>query len=201
MGKTGRRLYTPLEAFSNTWRTFRAMPALKQGRRSGQMSGQFMERIMLAVTQVNGCALCSYAHTKMALEAGMSAEEIQAMLAGTESDAPAEELPAILFAQHYADQRGRPSLPSWQRVIEVYGEQGALAVLSAVQVIMMGNTWGIPAGSLAARINGRAERIDSRSSVPYEIGMILLFLPFLLAGLPTALIASLIHARRFPIAA
>jgi len=194
----GRRLYTPGEAFSITWRALRAMPSLRQSRHEGTIDGQFMERIMLAVTQVNGCALCSYAHTKMALEAGMSAQEIRNMLAGTEADVPTEELPAILFAQHYADQRGCPSAESWKRIEEAYGKQGALAVLSAIQVIMMGNAWGIPAGSLAARIRGRKERVDSRSSVPYEIGMILLLLPFLLAALPTALCAGMIHARRFP---
>jgi AhpD family alkylhydroperoxidase len=37
---------------------------------------------MLAVTEVNGCEMCSYAHTKMALEAGLSNDEIQQMLAG-----------------------------------------------------------------------------------------------------------------------
>ncbi|MFC0273464.1 carboxymuconolactone decarboxylase family protein [Metabacillus herbersteinensis] len=32
---------------------------------------------MLAVTEVNGCEFCSYSHTKIALEQGMSQEEIK----------------------------------------------------------------------------------------------------------------------------
>ncbi|WP_256205872.1 carboxymuconolactone decarboxylase family protein [Carnobacterium iners] len=39
-----------------------------------------MERIMLAVTQVNGCSVCSYTHTKMALEVGMKSEKIKNIL-------------------------------------------------------------------------------------------------------------------------
>ena len=45
-------------------------------KKERQLSEHFIERIMLAVTEVNGCAVWSYAHTKMALEAGMTNEEI-----------------------------------------------------------------------------------------------------------------------------
>lgn len=46
---------------------------------------------------------------KMALEAGMSKEEIQKMLAGRDDKMSPEELPAVLIAQHYAASRGTPS--------------------------------------------------------------------------------------------
>ena len=59
----------------------------------------FPQRIMLAVTEVNGCAMCAYAHTKFALEAGMDADEVREMLGGVSEGAPDKELPAIAFAQ------------------------------------------------------------------------------------------------------
>ncbi len=83
---------------------------------------------MLAVTEVNGCALCSYYHTRVSLENGMSAEEIKRMLGGEFADAPEAELSAILFAQHYADTRGKPSKEAWARILDVYGETGAYGV-------------------------------------------------------------------------
>jgi AhpD family alkylhydroperoxidase len=110
------------------------------------MKTPFLERNMLAVTEVNGCALCSYYHTKVALENGMSAEEIKGMLGGDLADAPEAELPAILFAQHYADTRGKPSKEAWERVCAAYGETGAYGVLAAIRMIMMGNALGIGMG-------------------------------------------------------
>jgi len=82
---------------------------MAQARKNKVMSSEFIERIMLAVTEVNGCEVCSYAHTKIALEQGMSEEEIGKLLSGDTEDIPAEEAPAIFFAQHYADTRGNPS--------------------------------------------------------------------------------------------
>ena len=60
----------------------RAMPNMAKNRRQGVLSPQFVERIMLAVTEANGCAACSYAHTRMALKEGMDSSEIAAMLSG-----------------------------------------------------------------------------------------------------------------------
>ncbi len=63
---------------------------------------------MLAVTEVNGCDICSYAHTKVALEAGMSSQEIQNMLGGIIDDVPLKEVHGIMYGQHYANARGNP---------------------------------------------------------------------------------------------
>jgi len=43
---------------------------------------KFKERIMLAVTEVNGCELCSYVHTKISLSSGMNSSEIKEILNG-----------------------------------------------------------------------------------------------------------------------
>jgi len=82
---------------------------------------EFMERIMLAVTQVNACAICSYVHTKMALEAGVSSKKIQNVLAGIFDDTPSDQLTAAIFTQHYADARVNPSKVSWERFAAAYG--------------------------------------------------------------------------------
>jgi AhpD family alkylhydroperoxidase len=69
---------------------------------------QSAERISLAVTEVNGCELCSYAHTRLALDAGVSDAEARALLGGVTTGVPDDQLPGIAFAQHYADTRGHP---------------------------------------------------------------------------------------------
>ncbi|MFA5299056.1 MAG: carboxymuconolactone decarboxylase family protein, partial [Lutibacter sp.] len=60
----------------------RALSKLIGNNKSKLVSPEFIERLQLAVTEVNGCPACSYQHTKMALNLGMSNEEISSFLSG-----------------------------------------------------------------------------------------------------------------------
>ena len=53
---------------------------LREINDEGLISPDFRERLMLAVTAVNGCRYCSYAHTRAALKGGLSREEISGLL-------------------------------------------------------------------------------------------------------------------------
>jgi AhpD family alkylhydroperoxidase len=164
----GRKLYSLKEIYWIFLKGIRTMKYLSKAKKNNEMTQELIERIMLAVTEVNGCEVCSYAHTKMALESGMSNEEIQNMLSGITDDIPAEDLPAVMFAQHYADGRGNPSEDAWKRLVEVYGMSKANGVLGAVRIIMIGNAYGIPWSSFFGRFRKKA---DSRSNILYEIGV------------------------------
>ncbi len=191
MKSTGKKLFSIVEFYWIMTLAFRSVPLLKRAKAAGKMNHAFLERIMLAVTEVNGCAMCSYYHTKVALEAGFSEVEIRNMLGGTFSDVPAGELSGVLFAQHYADTRGKPSPESWRRLVEVYDETGASGVLAVTRMIMLGNAVGIPAGSFLNRFR---KRPDPRSNLFYEIAMLfalIVYIPF--AGV-TALILNLLRA-------
>jgi AhpD family alkylhydroperoxidase len=183
---SGKKLFSLFEVVRMMTLAFRSIPLLRRAKRAGVMNHAFLERIMLAVTEVNGCAMCSYYHTKVALEAGFSAEEIRNMLGGSLRDVPAEQLDAVLFAQHYADTRGKPSSGSWQRLTERYGETGAYGVLAVTRMIMMGNAVGIPSGSFLMRFRGRP---DPRSNLFYELLMMLA----LVVLLPLAGVAALLE--------
>ncbi len=141
---------------------------------------QYASRIMLAVTEVNGCGLCAYAHTKFALDAGIDSDEVRQILGGVTSGAPDRELPALAFAQHYADTRAHPDTNAWDRIVAVYGRQEALGVLGATRMMMAGNAVGIPLSLLRARLRGHPQ---SGSSFTDEIGAsvgVLLVLPIAL---------------------
>jgi AhpD family alkylhydroperoxidase len=86
----------------------RAMFHLIQNSITPIIDMHFIERLMLATTEVNGCDACSYAHTQMALKSGFSKEEIDALLSGDKAFVVQEEAKAILFAQHYASSMGHP---------------------------------------------------------------------------------------------
>ncbi len=166
----GKKLYSVRESYWIFYNGIRTMKYMFRSKRKKELSPSFIERIMLAVTQVNCCAICSYAHTKKALESGMSNKEIQNMLSGIIDDVPTDEVTAVMFAQHYADTRGNPTLESWQRIVEIYGISKAKGILGSIRTIMIGNVYGIAWSSFFNRLRGRP---DPRSNLLYEARMIL----------------------------
>ncbi len=128
----------------------------------------FVERLQLAVTEVNGCAACSYEHTKMALKQGMSNEEITSFLSGGDSFIKPEEAKALMFAQHFADSRGRPKKYAYDSIVKEYGEKEAEIILSACQMMIAGNMYGIPLSAFQSRLKGRPYK---DSTIFYELGM------------------------------
>jgi len=180
-----KKKYSIGELYITLCKGFRTMKYMSESKKSMELSAEFIERIMLAVTEVNGCEVCSYAHTKMALEHGMSSDEIQLLLSGSSQRIPGDELTAILFAQHYADSRGNPSCDSWQRVLKVYGEPKAMGILGATRMIMIGNVSGLALSAFQRRLKGKPVE---KSSIFHELGMILCSVIFL----PTAFIHGMI---------
>lgn len=180
----GRKLYSIIESYIIEVNAFRMFPVIKNARKADLISEQFKERIMLAVTNVNGCSLCSYAHTKFALESGMSDTEIQKLLSSdpdTHESIPQEEAAAITFAQHYADTRCKPDKKAWQNIVERYGNEKALAILGFIRIITMGNALGARLSGIVDRVKHQKydERTKVITSILYFLGTIVT-LPFVI---------------------
>lgn len=188
--KSYKKIYKPLEFYTSLYKGIRTIKYMRKCKKNKLLSEEFIERIMLAVTEVNGCEVCSYAHTKIALEQGMDKEEIQQILSGDIQSIPADEAVAIFFAQHYADTRGKPSKDSWQRVVEEYGKEKSLGILGAIRMIMIGNIIGIPISAFASRLKKKPIK---NSSLLYELGMMLSIIVFLPVVLIHVLIAFILR--------
>ncbi|HPI69406.1 MAG TPA: carboxymuconolactone decarboxylase family protein [Bacteroidales bacterium] len=146
------------------------------GNKKKILEKDFIERLQLAVTEVNGCAACSFAHSYMALKQGMNNEEIFSFLSGDGEFIKPEEAKAIVFAQHFADSRGLPKRDAYEAIVKEYGKEKAVIILSAVQLMMAGNIYGIPYSAFVSRIMGKPYK---NSSLIYETGMQLAGLVFL----------------------
>jgi len=180
-----KKIYSIQEAYVALYKGLRTIKYLTKNKKNKLITPEFIEKIMLAVTEVNGCEICSFEHTKMALEMGMSNDEIQMLLTGNTQNIPVEEGSAIFFAQTYADNRGKATSNTWKRIVEVYGINKALGILGAIRMIMVGNIYGIPFSALRSRMRGKPIK---KSSLFYEISMILSIIIFL----PVAFIHGLI---------
>ena len=145
MNKTSfkRRYWTsPRQIAADLAWPFGHRAALRQALRDGCVSDAFRERLMLAVTQVNACRYCSRFHTQEALKAGLSPTETRAILEGDLQVAPAEELPALLYAQHWAESDGRPDPAARHRLLAIYGDDQVAAIETVLTMIRLGNLAG-----------------------------------------------------------
>ena len=150
---------------------FAHLPELRAAIRSGRMSKAFAERIMLTVTEVNGCRYCRYAHAKAALAAGVTESEIRHLFEGELGGLPAEEVVALTFAQHYAETEGRPDPAAHQRLVNTYGPEMTQDILAYIRMITMGNLLGNTLDALLYRLSFRPTAPGS--SLLEELGVIL----------------------------
>ncbi len=125
---------------------------IKSAMQGGNISPAFRERLMLAVTSVNDCRYCSYYHTKLALQEGISAEDAAKLLAGSMENCPPEEAAALLYAQHWAESDGNPDSEAVRRMIEKYGEKNLHDMDIILHMIRMGNYSGNAVDMIRARM-------------------------------------------------
>jgi AhpD family alkylhydroperoxidase len=111
--------------------------------RSGEISPAFRERLMMVVTEVNGCRYCSAYHSALSVRAGVSTDELRTLLGGEiPQDSPAEELPALAYAQHWAQNDARPEPDAHRGLVETYGEEKAAMIDLILRMIRAGNLAG-----------------------------------------------------------
>ncbi len=150
-----KRTYTPKTLMADIAWMLGHLDYMRSAYRSGRVDKAFAERIMLAVTNVNGCRYCDYFHARQALAAGIDESELQQLYAGEFEHLPEGQAVAIVFAQHFAEQQGKPDPLAWQRLQSFYGPDTARDITAYIHMITMGNLLGNGADALLFRIQGK----------------------------------------------
>ena len=182
-----KRIYSVSSFKESLYEIIEHMPELKKASRQGLLDQQFIERLMLAVTQVNGCRYCMYGHTKAAFQAGVPEEDIKNLAAGIVDNCPEDEIPALLYAQHFAETKSKPDSEMNEHIIRIYGTEIHMAILAYLRMITMGNLLGNTFDAILSRFKGKPA---PESSFINEIG-VFLSMPFLFA-------AAFIHSAKKP---
>jgi AhpD family alkylhydroperoxidase len=125
---------------------------LRAPTRDAAIDAKFRERLMLAVTEVNGCRYCSYAHARAALRAGLSEGEVAALARG-DLDGPPDEAVALLYARHWAESDAEPDAEARQRLLETYGEAKTRSIELTLRMIRVGNLLGNTVDHLLYRVS------------------------------------------------
>lgn len=156
--KTGfqKRVYSLAAFLEDMGWIFRHLGRLRKTGGQERINPAFAERVMLAVTQVNDCRYCRFGHSRAALAAGVSQEELRDLLAGEFDSLPPDEVVAIAFAQHYAEQQGHPDPVALRRLEETYGVDMANQIMAHIRMITIGNLLGNTFDALLSRLRGRS---------------------------------------------
>jgi AhpD family alkylhydroperoxidase len=136
------RVFHIREQIKNIHHGAKGFVLLKSSKKKRIINKKFKEEIMLAITEVNGCSMCSFVHTKLALSSGMSSKDIKNILDGNTSDIPIEDAVAVLFAQNFAYTKEQVSVEGLRRIIEEYGHEKSELILAACNMITMTNGMG-----------------------------------------------------------
>jgi AhpD family alkylhydroperoxidase len=140
-----KRFYTPRAFLRDLGDLIAHLPEFRESARSGRVSRAFAEKIMMAVTAVNGCRYCARFHTGLALREGVPAAEIEQILSAELGAFPEEEAVALAYAQHWAETGGQPDPAAERRFREYYGPQMSDDLLHWMRMIrfgnLAGNTW------------------------------------------------------------
>lgn len=137
-------------------RDIRIMAGQRQQIRAvmrGGIDPAFRERLMLAVTGVNDCRYCSYAHARMALTAGLSPDDVAGLSKGEFAGAPAEQVPALLYAQHWADTHASPDPEVRRELIRSHGVGKVRDIELLLHLIRTANLMGNSFDYLLHRIS------------------------------------------------
>lgn len=121
--------------------------------RAGSLSPALRERLILTVTAVNRCRYCAYGHRWAAVRAGIPLAEADALLLGKLRDAPAVEIPALVFARHWAETDGIPESTARRGLRDCYGADLANSIEVALHAIRVGNLTGNAVDHFLCRIS------------------------------------------------
>ena len=152
--KFNKRTYNNLkELFSDLWFPISKRNRLKEVNKKGFISPAFRERLMLAVTAVDGCRYCSYFHAKQALKSGLTPEEITQLLSGDVENCPEDEAVAVIYAQHWAESDAHPDPEAVRKLQQTYGGEKTECIHLMLRMIRLGNLLGNSCDYLLYRIS------------------------------------------------
>lgn len=152
------RVFRLYEQVKNIKKAAKAFIILKRAGKIKGFNKKFKERIMLAVTEVNGCELCSFVHTKIALSSGMTEENIAKILNNDSTAIPEYEAVGVMFGQNYAYSHEQQDPLIIKRLMDNYGFETTKAIVASAEMITMTNGMGISMHLFLNRLKFRRNR-------------------------------------------
>ncbi len=168
------RVYTVPALVRDLSRLVARLPSLWSIWAGRRMDPALREKIIVAVAKVNACRMCEHAHTRMALDAGVSDRELAALEGLDESQLDRETWLAVSLARERT-KRDFDATEPWDPEIEsTLGMQACRDVEDVAHAMTVANRVANTLNALSDRCRGRPV---PGSRLPDEIFINLAFLP------------------------
>ncbi|MCK9309152.1 MAG: carboxymuconolactone decarboxylase family protein [Candidatus Cloacimonetes bacterium] len=150
-----KRIYTPGVLAGDIWFLLTNIGGFAAAKKNEKLSRVFIEKIMSVVTAVNGCVYCSWFHAKESSSAGMSQSEIDNLFKlQFDTEADEYELPALKYAQHFAETERKPDPQEKTAFVNFYGAKTAWEIMLFIRLIFWGNLLGNTYDAFLSRLKG-----------------------------------------------
>lgn len=189
------RTYRVRELFRDLLTVAARAPRLATIWLSGRLPPATREKVIVAVAQANACRMCEHAHTRMALEAGVTDAELAAL----EQMDPEGLDRRTWLALAYARERAAASFtasssePARQALEETLGPQATRDIEDVARVMTVANRVANTLNALSERRRGRP---IPGSRLADELVINALFLP----GAWLGTLVAAIRQRKSPFA-
>lgn len=170
------RTYTLPELFRDLRWVVSRLPSLWSIWPGGRLPRKLREQVIVAVAQVNACRMCAHAHTRMALQAGVSDAELAALEAMDQEAFDRSTWLALAYARDCAEEglvAGGESAERWA-LVDALGEQTCRDVEDVARVMTMANRIANTLNALPDRWRGHPV---PGSRLPDELVINFFFLP------------------------
>lgn len=156
-----------------------ALPSMAKALIQPKTSRGLQEQVMLAVTSVHDCRYCEWVHSGLALKQDVDLTELQEILQLDLNNQNETTALAILYAQHFADQKRRPFIEATTRLKAAFSKEEFKEVMACINVIYFANLCGNSFDAIIARLKGQkvedghmiAESLASVISAPILVGI------------------------------
>ena len=156
LGPTPRTYKVP-DLFRDLRWVFTRVPSLFSIWAGGRLPRVLREQVIVAIAQVNACRMCEHAHTRMALEAGVTDAELAALEAMDEEAFDRRTWLAIAYARERAacDFASDTDAQHRAELLDVLGEQTLSDVEDVAHVMTVANRIANTLNALADRRRGQ----------------------------------------------
>ena len=150
------RTYNVPELFRDLASVFTRVPALWSIWVGGRLPRALREQVIVAVAQVNACRMCEHAHTRLALQAGVSDAELSALESMDERAFDRSTWLAIAYARERTRSGFGPTASEESRdaVADALGPQTLRDVEDVARVMTVANRIANTLNALSDRRRG-----------------------------------------------
>lgn len=172
-----KKILEPTHLVDDLSSLFRKFPFFAQLYLTHKISRDFIRKLMIIVSEINGCSYCSWFHSQMALFLGDIDPSVIKNILSTEIGQKVSEyeMVGLAYAQHYAATDRKPDPEATSILYDYYGKEKAECIETCIDIIFTFNLAGNTFDSFLSRLKGQKHQ---NGHFWFELIFFLLTVPF-----------------------